>query len=379
MSDLTVQHVADALGRIAPLRYAEDWDNVGLLIGSPTWSASRVMMTIDLTEDVLDEAIEAGADMVVSYHPPIFEPLRRLTDSAEKSRIALRAARANLAVYSPHTALDATPGGVNDWLVGGFGSGDVRALHAFEELPPSEQCKVITYGPRDAIEHVRASLGTVGAGNIGDYHLCSFEISGTGTFLGGAGTNPTVGEAGQLERVPEVRLEMVIKRDALALAVRTIRQVHPYEEPPIEILRMEPRPIRHIGGGRRITLDQPSTLEDLVARIKEVLGVPYVRVSRGRDAPDAYRVIGACAGAGGSMVDEAIDQGCELYLTGEMRHHDVLAATARGCTLILPGHTNTERGYLPELRRRLADEIDGALDGDAIRISVRDRSSFEVV
>lgn len=375
---LSVRDVIQVLEDIAPIRYAESWDNVGLLLGSDDRPVTRMLLTIDLTEDVLDEAIAAGANLIVSYHPPIFDPLTRVTDASEKQRIILRAAREDITIYSPHTALDSAPDGLNDWLVRGLGGGDVRALITRSELPATEECKIVTFCPREAVEQVRSALATVGAGMIGDYRLCSFESPGTGTFMGLEGTHPVIGEVGRLERVPEVRLEMVIGQRALALAMRTLQQAHPYEEPPVEIHALEPRPMRSVGGGRRITLDQPATLAEVVERTKNTLGVRSVRVAQGRNAPEAHRVIGACAGAGGELVDEAITQGCDVYLTGEMRHHDVMAAIARGLTMLLPGHTNTERGYLPHYRRRIFDGLGERLTEDAILLSERDRSSFEV-
>ncbi|MHC4990823.1 MAG: Nif3-like dinuclear metal center hexameric protein, partial [Planctomycetota bacterium] len=206
---MKVADVAGALEQIAPLTYAADWDRVGLLLGTNDDPVSCAMLTIDLTEPVLTEAIAASADLVVAYHPPIFDPLTTVTDRSPRERIVLQAARAGLAIYSPHTALDAARGGINDWLAESLGSGDVRALESHESLPSAEQCKIVTFCPADAADRVRKALATAGAGRIGDYQLCSFEIRGHGTFLGGEGTSPSVGVAGRLERVEEVRLEMV--------------------------------------------------------------------------------------------------------------------------------------------------------------------------
>lgn len=354
---MQVQQIIDVLEAMAPRHFAEPWDNVGLLIGSPRWPADSILLTIDLTEEVLREATEAKAQMIVAYHPPIFEPMKSITDASVKQHIVLEAAHAGIAVYSPHTALDAAPGGVNDWLAEGLGTGDVRALSAYAALPPTEECKIVTFCPADAVDAVRNGLATVGAGRIGDYQLCSFELKGQGTFFGGESTSPAVGAKGQLERVEEVCLEMVCSKSALGLAMIALREFHPYEEPPVEIYSLLARPERKIGQGRRVTLDQKVTLENLVSRIKQRLGVCRIRVALGRRAPESYRTIGLCAGAGGALLDEAIAQGCELFFTGEMRHHDVLAAQARGCTVILAGHTNTERGYLSVLRDRLLESF----------------------
>lgn len=367
---MNVRDVTNVLETIAPLRYAAEWDNVGLLIGSPKWRADSILLTIDLTEDVLSEARQLGTNMIIAYHPPIFHPLRTLTDAEVRQAIVLEAARAGIAVYSPHTALDAAPGGVNDWLARGLGEGDVRALEAYESLPQSEQCKVVTFCPAESVDAIRSGLATIGAGRIGDYQLCSFEMKGQGTFFGGEDTNPAVGERGSLQRVDEVRLEMVCGKSNLALAVMTLREFHPYEEPPIEVYQLLPRPDRKVGHGGRLVVDQRVDTPTLVERIKTLLGVQRVGVAHGRGAPEAFQIIGICPGAGASLVDAAIDQGCEAFFTGEMKHHEVLAAQARGCTVFLAGHTNTERGYLTLLRNRLAKNLSGC----ALTVSTADVS-----
>ncbi len=372
---MNVSDVTEVLEAIAPLEYAADWDNVGLLVGSTSWKADSILLTIDLTEAVLREAIDAKAQMIVSYHPPIFDPLERVTDADPKQRIILEAARAGIAIYSPHTALDAAPGGVNDWIAKGLGSGDVRALEAHGAQPESEQCKIVTFCPAESVERLRNTLAAAGAGRIGKYELCSFEITGMGTFLGGKETTPSVGRRGEIQRVGEVRLEMVCPRASQALAVTTIKQFHPYEEPPIEIYELQPRPQRDVGQGRRVVLDQKLSLRVLVERIKRRLGMSQLRVAVGSRAPRRYRTIGLCAGAGGALRTEATAQGCEAFITGEMRHHDVLAAQAEGCTIILAGHTNTERGYLRVLRKQLRS----ALPAAQVAISKKDCDPLRVM
>lgn len=369
-----VADLVELMETFAPARLAAEWDNVGLLLGSRDDACGGVLLTIDLTEAVLDEALARGATTIVAYHPPIFQPLKSLADGSPREAMLLRAARNGLAIYSPHTALDAAPGGINDWLAASFGSGDVRALRPAAHLPTSEATKIITFCPVDAVERLRAALGTIGAGRIGAYEQCSFETTGTGTFHGTEGSTPVIGQKGRIERVPEVRLEMVCPRRSLSLAMTTIRQFHPYEEPPIEIHGLEPRPSRNEGEGRRVMLDRAVGLRTIVNRVKEAIRVPRLHVAVAPGV-EKFQAIGVCAGAGGSMYDEALREGCHLYFTGEMRHHDVLAAQARGCTVILAGHTNSERGYLRVLRDRLA----AALEGVEIMVSERDRDPLDAM
>ena len=350
----TTNAVHAALATIAPLQLAEDWDNVGELITGVRDRIGTMLLTIDLTEPVLEEAIDARADMVVAYHPPIFSPLARLTTSTPNEAIALGLAQAGIHVYSPHTALDAAPGGVNDWFSDCLGEGDRRALMAACEQPKTEAFKIITFCPPEYTDRIRDGLAALGAGNIGAYQRCSFELKGTGTFHGHAErSDPAIGQSGQLERVEETRLEMVCPADALAAAIRSIRSFHPYEEPPIEILRLEPRPQRDTGAGRRVHLDRSMSLRGIAEAVKVRTGSPRVQVARAHERPQRHRMIGLCAGAGASLLDEALAQECSVFVTGEMRHHDILRAQADGCSIILAGHTNTERGYLPILAKRL--------------------------
>lgn len=352
----SVMDVMKALDAFAPFAAAEEWDNVGLLMGRESSRATKALLTIDLLPDVADEAIAVGADLVVAYHPPIFRPLKRFTD-----RTLLALAERGIAVISPHTALDGAKGGINDWIAEGFGAGDVRALVPSETLPPSEAAKIVTFCPADAVDRLRDALSAVGAGRIGHYERCSFELRGTGTFMGGAQSAPRVGEKGRVERVDEVRLEMVCPTQALGLAVASIREFHPYEEPPIEIHALAPRPDRFRGAGRRLTLDATLSLDEVVVRAKARFGVARVQVAAPAGAPEAHETIGICAGSGASLLDEAIAQGCTIFVTGELKHHETLAAISRGTAVVLAGHTNTERGYLPILASRLSADVPGLL------------------
>ncbi|MDZ4753437.1 MAG: Nif3-like dinuclear metal center hexameric protein [Phycisphaerae bacterium] len=355
----TVRDLLRAMNDIAPPHLAEEWDNVGLLVGRCETPVSTALLTIDLTPAVLDEAVRQACEAVIAYHPPIFKPLKRLAGGTPAERVVMRLLERGIAVMSPHTALDAAPDGLNDWIAKGIGIGDVRALVPHEQLSSTEETKIVTFCPLDAVDRLRDALATVGAGRIGGYERCSFVTPGTGTFFGGIGTKPVIGMQGRLERVDEVRLEMVCPKRALPLAVKTIRSFHPYEEPPIEIHPLVPKPVRHTGAGRRLTLDQPLAASEIAARLKKHFRVSGVQVAVPHGAPPTHERIGISAGAGGSHLEVAAEEGCTLFVTGECRHHDVLASLARGCAVLVAGHTNTERGYLPELARRMANMVAG--------------------
>lgn len=369
---------------IAPARLAEAWDKVGLLAGDPRRELSGpVVLTIDLTEEVLAEAVNLGASAIVAYHPPIFKPFERLTASSAQERIIRGAIEHRIALYSPHTALDAAAGGVTDWLceglAGGSGSrvgGDVRALSHAVEHRLTEEVKIVTFVPAEQLEHLRRALATAGAGIIGHYQVCSFAIEGSGTFLGDETTDPAVGEPGSMETVTEMRLEMVCSRRALPLAIDTLKQFHPYEEPAFDVYALEPKPTRAVGAGRRLVLDRGATVPELAERLRRHLGRARVQMAIPPGMENqAITHIGVVPGAGGSMLGVAASEQCQLFVTGEMRHHDILDAVQRGVSVLLAGHTNTERGYLPRLAERLAQAVPG-LD---CRLSAADRDPLRTL
>jgi dinuclear metal center YbgI/SA1388 family protein len=353
---------------VAPSRLAESWDNVGLLLGDRAAPCGRVLVAVDWTASVLEEALALGVDAVVSYHPPIFDPLKRLSSDDPKQRVLLEAAQAGIALLSPHTALDAVKGGVNDWLAEGIAGGtDALALSAgFEPLraasvlPRGESHKLVVFAPASASGAIRAALAEAGAGRIGGYDHCTTRSPVTGTFRGGEGTAPAVGSAGRIEEVGEERIEAVVGADRLAWAIAAIRAVHPYEEPAFEVHALAARPSLDEGAGRLLTLSKPASAGEVAARLRRHLGVRRIEsiVPPGAEATKHVR-IALCPGAGASFLPDAVARGATLLVTGEARHHDHLAASASGTCMLLPGHTQTERGFMPTLARLLAQQVPG--------------------
>lgn len=389
---MTVADLIRAMEEIAPRSLAEQWDNVGLLVGrAEAPLRAPTLLTIDFTEEVLEEALRIRAGAVIAYHPPMFQPIQRLTAADARGRVLLGAVEAGMAIYSPHTALDATPGGVTDWLcdmlapeediagiavasgVRSASIGDRRALNPHTGLDPRATHKIVTFVPETALAGIRNALASIGAGRIGLYELCSFSLEGSGTFRALKGANPAVGQAQEFETVREARLEMVCPAEALGLACEMIRQFHPYEEPAWDVYPLAPKPDRRVGAGRRLVLDRPATATELAKRLKQHLGVDGVRLAAAHNDPIDH--VGVCPGAGASLLEAAIADGCQAFVTGEIRHHEAASAVARGVSIIVAGHTNTERGYLPTLARRLNELAPGV---DA-RVSQADRTLFRTI
>lgn len=362
-----VEEVCSVLEAIAPPALAAEWDNVGLLIGERSAAVRRLLLTIDLTGRVLREARQARAGMVMAYHPVIFKPLARLT--AEDSPAAYAAARMGLAVYSMHTALDAAPGGTNDVLAEAVGLSDTSPL---VRSMRSGQYKVVVFVPPGDLPRVAEAAFATGAGRIRNYSECSFCTPGIGTFRGGRGARPTIGRAGRREEVEEWRLEMLVPKGKLAEVLEAVRGVHSYETPAVDVYPLQDAPAG-AGMGRIGRLPRPASLKALIGRVKRALRVGKLLVAGGSAGP--VRTVACCAGSGGSLFRSAIAAGAEAYVTGQMRHHDALAAAAAGLAVICVGHSNSERITLP----RLAGRIREALPALKVSVSRADRDPFEIV
>jgi len=350
----SLEEVTAALEEMAPLSLAEEWDRVGLLVEpGPGIRVERLLLAVDLTEPVLEEALEQRAGMILAYHPPLFHPLKRLSWREPRERILLRAVQAGIPVYSPHTALDAAPGGVNDWLASAF------APARWEPLVPAagpREFKLVTFVPPEKADALRSALARAGAGVIGDYRECSFNLEGTGTFFGGEETSPVVGEKGRLERVKEIRLEMVFPPSLLPEIARTLAREHPYEEPAWDVYPLEKKPLPGAGQGRLVEFRRPLGPAALVRRLKRHLGLRRVRAAFPPGLEEIRRAA-LCAGAGNQVLRD--ERRAQAVITGEMSHHDVLAHLAAGRGVVLCGHTETERGYLPVLVERITRRLPG--------------------
>ncbi len=362
---LSLGRTLTLLEALAPLAYAESWDNVGLLIepeGARSRSVTRALLTVDLTAAVLAEAVSREAELVVAYHPPIFGGLKRVRASRPSEAVVTQALARGIVVYSPHTALDAAPAGVNDWLAEAVGPGKVTPLLPAERQGAVSEYKLVVFVPAENADALRQALAHAGAGTIGAYSDCSFSVPGEGTFFGHEGSNPAVGESGKLERVAELRLEMLCPQPALAAVREALEQHHPYEEPAWDLYPLASKPPLGFGMGRAVELDRPVAIGDLLLRIKAHLGLRWLRLAAAEQhvGGQLLKRIAVCAGSGGSVFERAPN--FDLYLTGELRHHDVLAKNAAGSSVVLCDHSNTERGYLPRLAARISLAAQGQIE-----------------
>ncbi|MFO1043833.1 MAG: Nif3-like dinuclear metal center hexameric protein [Planctomycetaceae bacterium] len=352
----TIREICQFLNEVAPLAIAESWDNVGLLLGDNKSEVSVIVTCLTLTPDVVDEAVAAGAQMVVTHHPLLFKPVQKLTNSTSEGRSILKLLRSGIAVYSPHTAYDNAPTGINQQLAELFELSEIAPLR---RSPPEAPFKIVTYVPRENVEQVRRGIWDAGAGVIGNYRDCSFNVDGIGTFFGEESTHPAVGQSGRLEQVAETRIEVVCRANRLDAALAALRKAHPYEEPAIDVFPIQQLPgmtgVETGGAGRFGRLPRPMSLEELNHLVSERLRQPKLQFVGKLDSRIEF--LGVACGAAGEYLRDAHRAGCQAFLTGETRFHSCLEARDLEIAIILPGHYATERPAMEELARRLTQRF----------------------
>ena len=370
-SDATVAAVYQAMDAIAPFAGAENWDNVGLLAGRPEWPARRILTAIDLTDAVATEALHKKVDTLVLYHPPIFKGIRAITPAADCPTTLLPdLLAARIAILATHTAFDVAEGGTNDLLLDLIKPVSRRPLTTEES--DSNDYKLVVFVPRENVERLREALSAAGAGVIGHYSRCSYELDGHGTFMGDETTNPAIGRKQVLETVAETRLEMVAPRSHIGGIVRALYTNHPYEEPAFDIY-----PLCHISGcgkrglGRIGKLSKSTPGTEIVKRLAAG-GVDISIATSVGNLKRRFREVIVAAGAFGT--DRFRDSEA-LAITGEFKHHDALALQKRGVTAICLGHYASERLVLGAINRRLG----AALKSSKIFAAISDRSPFQSI
>ncbi|XP_038171376.1 NIF3-like protein 1 isoform X2 [Arvicola amphibius] len=352
-SFMDLKALLSSLNDFASLSFAESWDNVGLLVEpSPPHTVRTLFLTNDLTEAVMDEALQKKADLILSYHPPIFRAVKRLTWKTWKERLVIRALENRVAIYSPHTAYDAAPQGVNTWLAKGLGACSTRPIHPSKAPTcPTEGAHRLEFNVSHTQDLDRVMSAVRG---IGDISVSSFTASRDGE--------------------EETRVSLNCTQKALMQVLAFLSQNQQLYQK-TEILSLEKPLLLDTGMGRLCTLDEAVSLATMIDRIKGHLKLSHVRLALGvgKTLESPVKVVALCAGSGGSVL-----QGVEadLYLTGEMSHHDVLDAASKGINVILCEHSNTERGFLSDLQEMLGAHLENKIN---IILSETDRDPLCVV
>lgn len=336
----------------APPRLAESDDPVGLQLGTLAKPVRKAMVALEVTPGVADEAAHAGADLIVVHHPLFFRPVPHLRTDTPFGRMCETLLRREIAVYAAHTNFDAADGGMNDLMALALGLERTRPL----VVSHTERLKkLVVFVPETHHGAVLDAMFASGAGWIGNYSHCSFNVEGVGTFLPGEGTSPFVGEQGKLERVREIRVETVVPEPSLERVVRAMLDAHPYEEVAYDVYPLDVKG-RESGLGRVGRLAEEESLAAFAERVKRAFGVSHVRVVGDPDRP--VRTVAVLGGAGRRYARQAAASGADVYVTGDVDYHTAREAEAVGLAIVDPGHwaeSMMVRPFAERLGRALRD------------------------
>ncbi|BAO76288.1 Nif3-like dinuclear metal center hexameric protein [Winogradskyella sp. PG-2] len=316
---MIVQDVINHLHDLAPLAYAEDFDNVGLLVGNKDQPVSGILVTLDTLETVVDEAINNKCNLIVSFHPIIFKGLKKLTGKTYVERVVIKAIQNNIAIFSIHTALDNAIEGVNSIICDQLGLKNKQIL-----IPQSSTIKKLqTYVPKTNAAELRAELFNAGAGSLGNYESCSFNIDGEGTYLGNENSNPAIGKKGELHTENETAISVTFKKHLESKILKTLFEAHPYEEVAYEITTLE-NTNQHIGMGMIGELKESMSATDCLNFIKDKMNTECIRHSNLLNKPIKH--IAVLGGSGSFAIQAAKALNADLLVTADLKYHDFFSA-----------------------------------------------------
>lgn len=329
-----VRDILKEIEQYAPLPLQEDFDNAGVQVGDINQPATGVLFCVDVTEEVIDEALELDCNLIISHHPLAFKPFKSLTGSTYIERCMIKACKHDLVIYAAHTNLDNATGGVNYKLAEMIGLQNVRILSPLK----ASLLKLVTFVPTSHAEAVRQALFNAGAGCIGNYDSCSFNVSGEGSFRAKEGANPFCGEIGDLHTEPEVRIETVLPVSMKSAVIKSLMSVHPYEEPAYDLYPLANN-WTQAGSGVVGELPESEDEQSFLLRIKNIFHLKSLTHSpfTGKN----IREVAICGGSGAFLIKDAIAYGADVFITGEAKYNDYYNVEDR-ILLAVIGHYESE-------------------------------------
>ena len=315
----TIGNVISIIEQFAPLGYQENYDNAGLQIGDYKAPVSNVLVCIDITEDVIDEAISKKAELIVSHHPLIFVGIKRLVGNTYVERCITKAIRNNIAIYSAHTNLDAVKQGVNAKIAEKLRLHNTEALHPIE----NDLLKLVTFVPTEHAENVRTAIFQAGAGTIGNYDNCSFSMEGTGTFRGNEISNPFVGEKGKQHAEHEERIETILPKHLQKKIIHALLNSHPYEEVAYDLYPIiNKNPL--VGIGIIGELEKETDEKEFLLQLKKSFNLSIIKHTG--FLGKKISKVAVCGGAGSGYLKYAIHAGADIFISGDFKYHDYFNA-----------------------------------------------------
>ena len=319
---MTVKELCKIIETEAPLSYQEHYDNSGLQVGYPETEITGVLITIDVAEETIKEAIRKNCNFILTHHPLIFGGIKNLTGNNMTQRCVMQAIQNNIAVYACHTNLDKMKNGVSARMAKKLN------LQNGQILSPEKNrlLKLVTFVPKQYAESVRQALFMAGAGTIGDYDCCSFNSQGEGTFRAAEGTHPYVGETGKMHIEPEVRIEVILKKELKNQAVSALLESHPYEEPAFDLYELE-NSFPNAGLGIVGELEQPEDELPFLNKIKTVFEAKCIRHTELLNKK--IQKVALCGGSGSEFLSAAIAQKADIYISADFKYHQFFEAEKR--------------------------------------------------
>jgi dinuclear metal center YbgI/SA1388 family protein len=332
---MKLKEICAYLDELVPLSFQEGYDNSGLQVGMPDKEISSALLTLDISEEVMDEALKYGCDIIISHHPLIFSGIKSFTGKNNTERVIRGAVKQDIAIYSAHTNLDAVDFGVSRKMARKLNLMNVRVLEPLKD----RLIKLVTFVPESHLEKVREALFDAGAGVIGKYDRCGFTVTGTGSFRAGEDTNPYVGGKGSIHFEPEVRLETILFAHLKDNVIRALRSSHPYEEIAFDLYPLVNDNI-DAGIGCVGEFEQPLAEMEFLRLLSTVFSAKGIRYSglTGR----AVSRVALCGGSGSSLVRNAIGAGADAFVTGDIKYHTFFDAEKR-ILLADIGHFESEK------------------------------------
>jgi len=335
---MKISDVIAEIERIAPLSLQESYDNSGLIAGDTGQEVKGVLLAFDVTPDVIRDAIENKCNLVISHHPLIFKGIQKI-DAADKiGQMLMRAIKDDIVLYAAHTNADNVIKGVNHYLAKAIGVKKMRILQPKKGMLR----KLVIFCPMEAADQVRSAIFKAGAGHIGNYDSCSYNLEGQGSFRAGKETNPYVGEKDKLHFEKEVRIETIYPVHLERKIIKSMTEAHPYEEVAYDLYPLENYP-DNVGAGMIGELDQPLHEKDFLKMCKDKLIIPCIKHSKLTGKP--VKKVAFCGGAGSFLIGPAKSQQADVFLTGDIKYHDYFQS---GDNLLLVdiGHYESEQFVL---------------------------------
>jgi dinuclear metal center YbgI/SA1388 family protein len=316
---MKLSQLTSYLETIAPLPYQEDYDNAGLIVGHPDQEIHQVLISLDCIEAVVDEAITANCQVIISHHPIVFKGLKKFNGKTYVERVVEKAIRNNIALYAIHTNLDSVLKGVNAKIC------EVIGLENTHILSPKQGLlkKLVTYVPTQHVDQVRNALFHAGAGNIGNYSECSFNAEGTGTFKGNEDSDPYVGQPGIRHTEEETRIETVYPANLESKILMALILAHPYEEVAYDLYALTNQH-QQVGSGMMGELEEPMDVQEFLYHLKEKMHTPVIRHTA--FTGKKIKKVAVCGGSGGFLLKHAIGAGADIFITADYKYHEFFDA-----------------------------------------------------